>query len=247
MLLRAKLKILDFACGNGENGIYAAQCGADVIGIDIWPEGIENANLNAKQAEVADHCRFEVMDGENMTFPDNTFDLAVEYGALHHLDLHAACRELSRILKPEGKLICTEALRHNPLIHWYRKRTPNLRTQWEVEHILGIHEIESGRKYFSALDIWTFYLAALSVVPLRRTFFFESLLIWWIEYHYPFLRGMAWAAVFYKPRTYQPNSAIEEDPINPSWPSFPFRDLTSDDERDPRGAIRWVLVSHVAS
>jgi 2-polyprenyl-3-methyl-5-hydroxy-6-metoxy-1,4-benzoquinol methylase len=31
-------KVLDFACGNGENGIYAAQCGADVLGIDISPE-----------------------------------------------------------------------------------------------------------------------------------------------------------------------------------------------------------------
>ncbi len=32
------VKALDFACGNGENGIYAAQCGAEVIGIDISPE-----------------------------------------------------------------------------------------------------------------------------------------------------------------------------------------------------------------
>ena len=42
------IRILDFACGNGENGIYAASLGADVEGIDISPEGIDNATENAK-------------------------------------------------------------------------------------------------------------------------------------------------------------------------------------------------------
>ena len=41
------IKILDFACGSGENGIYAATFGADCIGIDISPEGVNNANKNA--------------------------------------------------------------------------------------------------------------------------------------------------------------------------------------------------------
>lgn len=34
------IKVLDFGCGNGENGIYAAQCGAEVIGIDISPQKV---------------------------------------------------------------------------------------------------------------------------------------------------------------------------------------------------------------
>src|SRR6185369_5203179 len=36
---RPGVKVLDFACGNGENGVFAAMCGADVLGIDISPEG----------------------------------------------------------------------------------------------------------------------------------------------------------------------------------------------------------------
>ena len=43
------IRILDFACGNGENGIYAASLGADVEGIDISPEGIDNATENANK------------------------------------------------------------------------------------------------------------------------------------------------------------------------------------------------------
>ena len=166
------VKVLDFACGNGENGIYAAQCGAEVIGIDISPEGVENANLNARQSGVNDHCRFEVMDGENMTFPDNTFDLAVEYGALHHVDLDKAMIELNRVLRPDGEMICVEALRHNPLIHWYRKKTPHLRTEWEVEHILGVESLAIAGKYFHNINVKFFHLAVLAAVPFRKTPFF---------------------------------------------------------------------------
>ena len=169
--------MLDFACGNGENGIYAAKCGADVTGIDISPEGVENANLNAKQTEVADHCRFEVMDGENMVFEDNTFDLGVEHGALHHVELNNAMAELCRVLKPGGEMICVEALRHNPLIHWYRKRTPHLRTQWEVEHILGVESLEIMRKYFLEVSVKYFHLAVLAAIPFRKTFLFKPMRI----------------------------------------------------------------------
>ena len=167
------VKVLDFGCGNGENGIYAARCGADVTGIDISPEGVVNANLNAKQAGVGDHCRFKVMDGENMTFADNTFDLGVEYGVLHHVDLDKAMAELNRVLKPGGEMICVEALRHNPIIHWYRKKTPHLRTQWEFEHILGVDDLAIAEKYFHEVEVRFFHLAVLATVPFRRTRFFK--------------------------------------------------------------------------
>ena len=119
---------------------------------------------------------------------------------MQQADPALAFEELSRILKPEGKLVCTEALRHNPLIRWYRKRTPQLRTQWEVEHILGIPEINSGGKYFASLNLRTFHLAALAAVPFRKVILFESLLSLLnlmdrALLSIPFLRQMAWVAV----------------------------------------------------
>jgi ubiquinone/menaquinone biosynthesis C-methylase UbiE len=171
----AGTKVIDFACGSGENGIFAASCGADVRGVDISPEGIANANLNAVEAGVGDHCRFEVMDGENMTFPDNTFDYGVEYGALHHVDLDKALDELRRVIKPGGAMICVEAMRHNPLIHAYRRRTPQLRTPWEVDHILGVESLDTVRKYFDDVTVRFFHLAVLGAVPFRKTWLFRPL------------------------------------------------------------------------
>jgi ubiquinone/menaquinone biosynthesis C-methylase UbiE len=192
---------LDYCCGNGEVAIEMAKRGAlKVLGIDISSVAIENARALAKTAGVDAVCEFEVMDAEHTEFADGMFDVIHEYGALHHLDLPAAFAELSRILKPEGKLVCTEALRHNSLIHWYRKRTPHLRTDWEVEHILGFPEIKSGRKYFASLNLRTFHLAALAAVPFRKVFLFESLLGFLnlmdrALLSLPFLRRMAWVAV----------------------------------------------------
>lgn len=168
-------KVLDFACGSGENGIAAAEMGSEVIGIDISPEGIENANQNAVDAGVADRCRFEVMDGENMTFGDASFDLAVEYGALHHVELDDAAAELARVLKPTGEMICIEALRHNPIIHSYRRRTPHLRTPWEVDHILGVESLDVLRRHFGTVEARFFHLAALAAVPFRKTPVFRPL------------------------------------------------------------------------
>jgi len=168
-------RVIDFACGNGENGIFAAKCGATVQGIDISPEGVANANQNAREAGVDSRCRFEVMDGENLTFADNTFDIGVEYGALHHVDLDRALAELGRVLKPGGQMICVEALRHNPFIHAYRRRTPHLRTAWEVDHILGVESLEVVRRRFRRVDVRFFHLASIASVPFRKTPLFRPL------------------------------------------------------------------------
>jgi len=193
---------LDYCCGNGEIAIAMAKQGAArVIGIDISAVAVENATKLAKISGVGDICEFKVMDAEKTEFKNNTFDVIHEYGALHHLDLSSAYKELARILKPDGKIICTEALRHNPIIHWYRHRTPQLRTEWEVEHILGFPEIFKSRNYFNGLDMRNFHLLALAAVPFRKTVFFGFLYtildgIDRIVLSLPWIKKMSWIAVF---------------------------------------------------
>ena len=203
-LLYAKVKgavALDYCCGNGEIAIEMAKRGAaKVYGIDISPVAIENAQNLASDAGVDKVCFFKVMDAEHTEFPDQTFDIIHEYGALHHLELSAAFKELARILKPGGRVVCTEALRHNPFIHWYRQRTPQLRTEWEVEHILGFPEIKKGKEFFSEMGLRTFHLAALAAVPFRKFFFFEPLLgilniVDRVLLSIPLLDRMAWVSV----------------------------------------------------
>lgn len=192
-------RVLDYCCGEGEGAIKMAGCGAETFGVDISEESLENASQESESME--NKPKFIAMDAENLDFPDNHFDAIYAAGCFHHLDLDKTYSELHRVLKPSGSIICNESLAHNPVFHYYRKRTPHLRTPWEVPHILKVRDILKARKYFNDIDIQYHYLTVLAAVPLRRTFLFEPAmalfgLIDSILLSIPGLRRWAWQCTF---------------------------------------------------
>lgn len=169
--------VLDYCCGNGSEALWLARDGAhEVVGIDISETSINNCREQALRAGLT-NVRFEAMDAEAMSFPDNTFDVITEYGCLHHLDLTSALPELARVMKANGEMIATEVLGHNPFIQWFRRSTPHLRTDWEVQHIIRRRDLELATRYFERVDIRCFHLATLAAVPFRRSGLFPYLLM----------------------------------------------------------------------
>ena len=67
-------------------------------------------------------------------------------------------RELNRVLKPNGKIICIEALGINPILNLYRRLTPAQRTHWETANILTFKHIDIARKYFVVKNIKYWHL-----------------------------------------------------------------------------------------
>jgi len=195
-------RVLDYCCGNGSEAIWIAQAGAYVHGFDISPVSVQNASAEAIRQRVDHQAVFSVMDAEALAFPDDCFDLINVAGVLHHLGLEAAYREMARVLKPGGEAICVEALRHNPIIHLYRKLTPHLRTAWEVDHILGKKEIQLAKKYFRTVEVARFFhFLSLGSVPFRKLSIFPWLLktseaIDSFLFKLPIVKWQAWMAVF---------------------------------------------------
>jgi SAM-dependent methyltransferase len=195
-------KVLDYCCGNGDFTIWMAETGAYAFGIDISPVSIQNATEAASCRGLGDRAVFRVMDAEDTKFADDYFDLIVVNGVLHHLDLEKAYRELARILSPKGEIICTEALRHNPVIHLYRKMTPHLRSAWETEHILGRREIRKAHNHFGEIRIVKFFhLATIAAVPFRNLPIFPWLKIILarvdsVLLKTPVIKWQAWMVVF---------------------------------------------------
>ena len=203
-------RVLDYCCGNALTSIFLANNGAEVVGIDMSNVSIENARKEAKRQGVDEKTAFFVMDGEALEFDDDYFDVIYESGVLHHLDIQKAYRELTRVLKPNGEIICIEALGHNPVIHLYRKMSPHLRTKWEVEHILCKKDLEMTKRYFAKVETKFFHLATLAAVPFRNLPGFSILLklleaVDSVLLKLPFLKWQAWQVVFVLS---QPNKSL---------------------------------------
>lgn len=167
-------RALDYGCGDGLLSFLMAEAGADVVGIDISPVSVRSADQEAQRRGV--RIQFQVMDCENLGFPDESFDLVNVSGVLHHLDVHRAYSELARVLKPGGTILCVEALAHNPIFHGYRKLTPHLRTAFEANHILRRRDVVAARRHFGRIDWKFFHLFSLAAVPFRNFWIFDPLL-----------------------------------------------------------------------
>jgi SAM-dependent methyltransferase len=191
-------RILEYGCGTGSHAFLLAKKGARVTGIDISDVAVEKARRQT-EAEQIKGLDFVVMNAEELTFEDNTFDLICGTAILHHLDLTKAFSELARTLKPGGRAVFVEPLGHNPVINLYRRLTPGIRTP--DEHPLLMRDFKLARRWFDKVDIRCFHLFTLCAVPLRRRRSFGRLVQWLDEIDAglfraaPFLRRYAWATV----------------------------------------------------
>ena len=192
---------LNYCCGTGVVSVPLAKAGAQVFGIDISPGSVAAAKATVEEAGLGDSCEHMVMDAENMDFPDSHFDIIVCSGVLHHLDLTKAFPELCRVLKPGGRIICSEPLKFNPLIQLYRRLTPDIRTSWEIDHILGLKEFRLAKQYFRMDKVRCFNLLTIMAVPLRKFGIFEYVLaileaLDRVVLSIPAVRLIAWVIIF---------------------------------------------------
>lgn len=187
---------LDCGCGDGGKVIMAAKAGAKLaIGIDISGVRIEKARRLAIAEGVQGNTFFIQTDIENTNLPDNSIEVISCLGMLHHVDISYAFPEIRRILGPGGKLLAVEALEYNPFIRLYRKLTPDMRTEWEKGHILGLKDVRFASRFFQVGEVkyWHVigYLGAL-LKPIAPVFtLFDSFLV-----KVPLLKYMSWIFSF---------------------------------------------------
>ena len=95
--------MLEAGCGLGKYVLYAAERGADVVGIDFVPEPLAGIRTRNSAAQVA------VADLGRLPFPADAFDTVLCLGVLEHFEqgADAYVAELARVLRPGGWLIAT--------------------------------------------------------------------------------------------------------------------------------------------
>ena len=186
--------VLEYGCADGALSIDALglpAIAAELHGIDISDYAIAAANARARAGGFEAKARFHAMNAEATTLADGAYDLVFGRSIIHHLDLDAAFREIARMLKPGGVAIFLEPMGHNPLINWYRRRTPALRTA--DEHPLLESDLAIARRYFTRVDAASYGLTSLLAAPfdspkLMRAFERVDRLL----FRWPLLRRQAW-------------------------------------------------------
>jgi ubiquinone/menaquinone biosynthesis C-methylase UbiE len=100
-------RVLDVAAGAGEQSITTAKkVGATgyVLATDISSNILEFAQQMSKQAGL-NNIETQVMDGEDLTIPDTTFDAVISrVGLIYFPDQQRALKEMLRVLKSGGKV-----------------------------------------------------------------------------------------------------------------------------------------------
>lgn len=100
---------LDVCCGTGDVTFALAGRGADAVGFDFSHPMLAVAAERAtrfRPAAVPGSVRFLQGDALELPFPDRSFDVVtISYGLRNLADFHRGLRELTRVLRPGGRLL----------------------------------------------------------------------------------------------------------------------------------------------
>lgn len=130
-LLPSSWVVADLACGSGTVAARLAPAVARVIGVDASPEMLEAARLRSQGL-----ANVELRRGDLAALPleSNGCDAALLLLALTHVESPAAAlAELARVLRPGGRAVVVDLLRHDR--DAFRRRMGQLRPGFEPEEL----------------------------------------------------------------------------------------------------------------
>ncbi len=109
--------VLDAGCGTGNLAIKMKNCGANVIGIDYCAAALERYKSKNPEAKAIIHDLTMPLP-----FPDNYFDKIASNNVIYTLKKemrNAVFGEFYRVLKPNGKIVVSNACKGNKPVMIY--------------------------------------------------------------------------------------------------------------------------------
>jgi SAM-dependent methyltransferase len=100
---------LDVGCGSCAHSVRLARRGFNVRAVDFSESALGMAAEHLKKQGLEDKITLGRETLMGLTFPDESFDYALCWGVLMHVpDVGRAVAELSRVLRPGGRLVVSE-------------------------------------------------------------------------------------------------------------------------------------------
>jgi SAM-dependent methyltransferase len=167
----AGAKCLDAGCGGGRYSIALHKLGAaHVTGVDIGIEAINDAKRRRDALSISED-KIQFQNQSVLELPpewDATFDFMVSNGVLHHTtDPKKGLHELSRVLRPGGKLFIM--LYGSDSLEWaltdYLRDLLTGISEGEVRSVLSILDLPVG-KIFHIMDRW--FVPNYELIPAKE-------------------------------------------------------------------------------
>lgn len=148
---------IDIGCGLGDLTIEIASRFPDmqVIGVDISKTAIDAAAKKAKSRNV----NFQAHDVHTLPFEDNSIDLIVSHGTLHHFkDISKIFTELYRVLKPNSLAYLVDLRRDAPtdIVKEIADNLPAAQSKGFINSILASYVPDELRNILKGLTIGDF-------------------------------------------------------------------------------------------
>ena len=118
----ASKHVLDYACGKGAWAVYYALTGATrVDGFDISETAIRRGRERVERQGLGRTVELKAMDATRLEYPDDTFDIVIGDGVLHHvIKYDGVFAELHRVMKPGATAYFREGLADFPVFRlWW--------------------------------------------------------------------------------------------------------------------------------
>jgi len=138
-------QFLEIGCGTGHWSRYFSEKGFEVTGIDISEKMVETANKKN-----IPNCHFQVADGQNLSFFDNSFDVAAAITTLEFSENpEKIISEMARCVKPKGRLLFGVL---NSLSSYNRKKQNNTESVYTYAQIFSPQQLKSLLEPFGTVE-----------------------------------------------------------------------------------------------
>lgn len=138
-------RVLDIACGIGYGSYQIASLGNAIltVGADISPDAIQHAQRNFQHSSL----RYRLIDGQELPFEANSFDVVVSFETIEHVANHNLfLSEIKRVMRCGGLLVISTP---NKSFHSLGRKRP-----WNPYHVREFYPddfFELLTKYFSKI------------------------------------------------------------------------------------------------
>jgi SAM-dependent methyltransferase len=156
ILIEPHERVIEIGFGEGY-GTHILSTGCrEIVALEIEPGVVSYASEKYR----SENCTFKLYDGATIPFPDESFDVAVSFQVIEHIDndLHFVS-ELHRVLKKDGRLYLTTPNRRlrlkpgqKPFNRFHKREYYShelesiLRTSFRVVNLFGVNARESIRQ-----------------------------------------------------------------------------------------------------